>query len=86
MEDQRNNPDKGAGRLKYMLKTFIPFNSWARFFTKGDHRALIGNALDFVIPPLSVSYRFFVYRDMLEDMINQTNEAIEFLEMKLKKM
>lgn len=92
MKDQRKNPDKNFGREKYMLKAFIPFNNIYRVFKYGDGMAgtelltnvLLSRTKFQALGALVV--RGVGYQKMLDDMIKSTEDAIDFLEKKLKKM
>lgn len=101
MEKQKDDVLKDAGIIKYILKDMIPFNGLYRLIKRQDAYAGIGIlanlAKTYIIAPVTKSaavgrfpvtmvVRALTYKKMLESNIKKTNEAIEFLENKLKEM
>ena len=100
MEKQKNDVLRDGGIIKYVLKDIIPFNGLYRLIKRQDAYAgigLLGNiARNFIVNatksatiakfPVSMVIRAATYKKMLDSNIKKTNEAIEFLENKLKEM
>ena len=87
MESQlKNEGVDPMGRIKYALKDFIPFNNIYRLIKRQDIYAGLSMLSNLIIPGSSPVVRAVVYKKMLENMIVKTNEAIKFLEGKLKEM
>lgn len=100
MEKQKNDVLRNGGIIKYVLKDIIPFNSLYRLIKRQDAYAGIGilanMAQSFIVNatksatiascPVSMVIRAASYEQMLDSNIKKTNEAIEFLENKLKEM
>lgn len=81
-------------RIKYSLKTFIPLNGIVRFFKNKDKSAgvgVVGDALVAAITQgkvagISAVVRYATYKNMLEEQIKLTKEAIEYLKDKKKEL
>lgn len=78
-------------QIKYVLKDWIPFNGLVRFFRNKDTTAgwaVLANGLSGLLTaglvPGGMIVRAVMYEEMLEEQLDYTNEAIEFLEKKLK--
>ena len=74
------------GYVNYVLKDYIPFNSLWRLFKRNDKYAILGNLANIVVPFGSTFVRIGTYPNMLDDNIEATKEAIDFLKEKLKEM
>lgn len=76
----------------YMLKALIPFNSIYRLIRRQDIYAgigmLVGGLTNVLLPGLgmaaNVTVRMTQYRNMIQDNIDKTKDAIEYLERQLK--
>lgn len=85
-EDNQKNRKTDKDHIKYILKALIPFNDLWRLFKRNDKYAILGTLGSFIIPYTDVAARAGFYAHMLQDNIDATNEAIKFLEEKLKEM
>ena len=91
MEDARDNGNTGD-QVKYALKSWIPFNSLVRFLKNKDKVAGIGWAAGMLTSLVGLggivepAVRASLYKNMLDDNIKSTKEAIEFLEKKKEEL
>lgn len=94
MKKEISDPEKlMTDTMKYGLKAFIPCNSIYRYLKRKDRTALnallvglIGNvvSLGTLGTPIMIGYRAFNYKKMVEKCIKETEDAIKYLEGKLK--
>lgn len=85
MEETLSNENgrHGTEHALYMLKQVIPFNSIARLIDKQDVYAGLVPFLGWYIGPV---VKFIMFDKMLEGMIKDTDDAIEYLEKKKKEL
>ena len=86
MEYQRDHVTDEGGIVKYILKDFIPFNRLYRLIKKQDTYAGLAILYDLLVPGLGTVMRGVHYKDMLTTYIEKTEDAIDYLEKKLKEM
>lgn len=87
MEQQRKAPNTNNERIKYSLKSLIPFNAVYRLIKLHDVYTAKKSLLVLLFPVIAapaaaVTLRWDRYDKMLERQIKQTKDAIDYLEYK----
>lgn len=85
MKDDYNNKYGSGDRIKYVFKNMIPFNSIVRFIRNRDSVAGWAYLADILTMGWGgVIVRASLYQDMLDEQMEYTKQAIDYLKEKKK--